>query len=85
MCLLRIPMLGSNEKTNKDFEMKKVALAFAFSTFTTAAVAGGMNVAEPDVAPVMPETILQDTASSSGSNLLIPMLAVLILAGVSSN
>ena len=78
-------MLGANEKTNKDFEMKKVALAFAFSTFTTAAVAGGMNDAESDVAPVMPETILQDTASSSGSNLLIPMLAVLILAGVASN
>jgi len=56
--------------------MKRLALATALSLTATSAVAG--NLAPPVMEP---EVIAQDTNTSSGAGILLPLLAVAIIAG----
>lgn len=56
--------------------MKKIALAAALSVAATSAFAGGYSE------PVMePEVIVEDTSSSAGG-ILVPLLAILLIAAV---
>ncbi|GAA0297015.1 hypothetical protein [Rhodovulum strictum] len=56
--------------------MKKIALAAAVSVAATAGFAGNM------APPVMePEVIVQDTSSSAGG-IIVPILALILLAAV---
>lgn len=58
-------------------KMKKIALATAFAVAASAAVAG--NPIEPMMeAPVI--EAVTETASSSGSNLILPGIALLLIA-----
>ncbi len=57
--------------------MKKIALATAFAVAASAAVAG--NPIEPMMeAPVI--EAVTETAASSGSNLILPGIALLLIA-----
>ncbi|MBL3568290.1 hypothetical protein DSD19_09830 [Rhodovulum sp. BSW8] len=59
--------------------MKKIALAAAFAVAATSAFAGGYS--EPMIEP---EVIAQDT-SSSAQGILVPVLALILIAAVASN
>ncbi|ARC87221.1 hypothetical protein [Rhodovulum sp. MB263] len=59
--------------------MKKLALAAAFAATASTAFAGGYSK------PVIePEVIVQDT-SSSAQGVLVPLLALILVAAVASN
>ncbi|PWE33602.1 hypothetical protein DDZ14_05295 [Maritimibacter sp. 55A14] len=55
--------------------MKRIALAAAFSLATTSAFAG--NIAEPVMEP---EVIAEETSSSAGAGILLPVLAIVLVA-----
>jgi len=61
--------------------MKKIALAAALSIMASATLAGGLSepVVEPVVAPVQVEE-----ATSSAGGILVPLLALIIVAAVAS-
>ncbi|WP_414898941.1 hypothetical protein [Rhodovulum sp. YEN HP10] len=59
--------------------MKKLALAAAFAATASTAFAGGYS--EPVIEP---EVIVQDT-SSSAQGVLVPLLALILVAAVASN
>jgi len=60
-------------------QMKKLALAAAFAATASTAFAGGY--AEPVIEP---EVIVQDT-SSSAQGVIVPLLALILVAAVASN
>ena len=60
--------------------MKKLALALTFAALVSTANAGGME--EPMVTPeVMVEEV---TAGSSAGNLIVPLLALILIAAAAS-
>ncbi|ARE40647.1 hypothetical protein RGUI_2506 [Rhodovulum sp. P5] len=59
--------------------MKKLALAAALSVAATSAFAGGYT--EPVIEP---EVIVEDT-SSSAAGILVPLIAVILIAAAASN
>ncbi|ANB33180.1 hypothetical protein M2324_000779 [Rhodovulum sulfidophilum] len=62
--------------------MKKLALAAAFAaTAATASTAFAGSYAEPVIEP---EVIVQDT-SSSAQGVIVPLLALILVAAVASN
>ena len=59
--------------------MKKFALAAAFAVASTAAFAGGMDAPVME-APVIIEEAVNTATASSGSNLILPLIALLAIA-----
>ncbi|MBK5934004.1 hypothetical protein C8N32_10913 [Rhodovulum imhoffii] len=63
--------------------MKKIALAAVLSVAASAAFAGGYS--EPVMEPTIePEVIVEDTASSA-SGILVPLMALIMFAGVAAS
>ena len=59
--------------------MKRIALAAALSLAATSAFAGSYSE------PVMePEVIVEETASSAGDGVLLPVLAIILIAAAVS-
>ena len=58
--------------------IKKITLAITLAAFATTASAGGLQ--EPEVTMAPAPMIEEATAGSSAGNLIVPLLAVLLLA-----
>ena len=64
--------------TSRGRHMKKITLAITLAAFATTASAGGLQ--EPEVTMAPAPMIEEATAGSSAGNLIVPLLAVLLLA-----
>ena len=64
--------------TSRGRHIKKITLAITLAAFATTASAGGFQKPEVTMAPA--PMIKEATAGSSAGNLIVPLLAVLLLA-----
>lgn len=64
--------------TSRGRHIKKITLAITLAAFATTASAGGLQ--EPEVTMAPAPMIEEATAGSSAGNLIVPLLAVLLLA-----